>query len=416
MQVKKQSPKDRFIQLVFDFFAPLVAEQKGALVAEPVNTNSGKSIETSTKPHNLQDKARALSSLFIHPCATHALDIKGVEVHYLLRRAKRKTIGMLVSHEGLEVRAPKWVSLSQVQMALNERGDWLIKQFNFMDQKLKDSARFEIQIESGCVGPVLDQGVQWMFHSLKAKGSSGYASGHASGDLSWDFNDDLSPTQESLSRLQRENQKRLRSPLGHIEIQRMQGGQWLECTWIEWIHGLLERALCFEAGVTESRIARDATDATDALYRVYLPIGSLLKLLSAGKIGGAGHSQGWAGDGVAKASAKQWIDAVQIHLAQLVLNKRVAYFSGILGVKPSAITLGQAKSRWGSAGSNGAIRLNWHLINLPMSLLDYVVAHELCHLKQMNHGPEFWAEMQTVMPDFAQRRHQLKSWTMAKWV
>ncbi|MEI7740169.1 MAG: hypothetical protein WCJ99_15675, partial [Betaproteobacteria bacterium] len=173
MQVKKQSPKDRFIQLVFDFFAPLVAEQKGALVAEPVNTNSGKSIETSTKPHNLQDKARALSSLFIHPCATHALDIKGVEVHYLLRRAKRKTIGMLVSHEGLEVRAPKWVSLSQVQMALNERGDWLIKQFNFMDQKLKDSARFEIQIESGCVGPVLDQGVQWMFHGLKAKGSSG---------------------------------------------------------------------------------------------------------------------------------------------------------------------------------------------------------------------------------------------------
>jgi len=406
MQVKKQSPKDRFIQLVFDFFAPFAAEQKGALIAEPVGISSGKSIEKSTSPDNLQDKARALSSLFIHPCATHALDIMGVEVHYLLRRAKRKTIGMLVSQEGLEVRAPRWVSLSQVQMALNERGDWLFKQFNFMDQKLQESARFEIHIESGCVGPVLDQGVQWMFHGLKAKGSIG----DASGDFNRDFNEDLIPTQESLSRLQRENQKRLRSPLGHIEVQRMQGGQWLECTLIEWIHGLLEGAPRFEAGVTERKGARDA------LYRVYLPIGSLLKLLSAGKIGGAGHSQGWASDGVAKASAKQWIDAVQIHLAQLVLHKRVAYFSGILGVKPSAITLGQAKSRWGSAGSNGAIRLNWHLINLPMSLLDYVVAHELCHLKQMNHGPEFWAEMQTVMPDFAQRRDQLKSWTMAKWV
>jgi predicted metal-dependent hydrolase len=396
MQVKKQSPKDRFIQLVFDFFAPFAAEQKGALVAETVNTSSGKSIETSTNPHNLQDKARALSSLFIHPCATHALDIKGIEIHYLLSRTKRKTIGMLVSQEGLEVRAPRWVSLSQVQMALQDRGDWLFKQFDFMAQKLEQSKHSEIELESGCVGAVLGQGVQWMFHGLKVESPSG----------------DSSPEQERGSRLQRENQKRLRLPLEHIELQKMEDGQWLECTLSEWIELLLERAPHSKAKAS----ATGRMDANDALYRVYLPIAPLFKLLSEGKIGGAAHSPGWASADLAKACAKQWIDAVQIHLAQFVLHKRVAYFSSVLGVKPSAITLGQAKSRWGSAGSNGAIRLNWHLVNLPMALLDYVVAHEVCHLKQMNHGPEFWAEMKNVMPDFAQRRQHLKSLTMAKWI
>jgi len=70
--------------------------------------------------------------------------------------------------------------------------------------------------------------------------------------------------------------------------------------------------------------------------------------------------------------------------------------------------LSSAGTRWGSAGVDGAIRLNWRLIHLRPSLIDYVVVHELAHLREMNHGPRFWQHVQGVLPDYLELRAQLR--------
>ena len=71
--------------------------------------------------------------------------------------------------------------------------------------------------------------------------------------------------------------------------------------------------------------------------------------------------------------------------------------------------LSNAGTRWGSAKADGSIRLNWRLIHLRMSVIDYVVAHELSHLRVMDHSPRFWDTVRSVVPDYAELRHQLKS-------
>lgn len=66
------------------------------------------------------------------------------------------------------------------------------------------------------------------------------------------------------------------------------------------------------------------------------------------------------------------------------------------------------RSRWGSCSSRGRVTMNIHLIQAPEALIDYVMLHELCHLKQMNHSPAFWALMDEVLPDWRERRKALK--------
>jgi predicted metal-dependent hydrolase len=71
--------------------------------------------------------------------------------------------------------------------------------------------------------------------------------------------------------------------------------------------------------------------------------------------------------------------------------------------------LSSAATRWGSCTADGKIRLNWRLVHFPMSLIDYVVAHELAHLKEMNHSPRFWDTVESIFPEFREAREQLRS-------
>ncbi len=89
--------------------------------------------------------------------------------------------------------------------------------------------------------------------------------------------------------------------------------------------------------------------------------------------------------------------------------ERMAYYAPLLNVSPLAIKLSTAKTRWGSCTSGGTIRLNLQLIKLPQYLLDYVVVHELAHLRQMNHSAAFWALVAGVCPDYATLRCELKA-------
>ena len=87
---------------------------------------------------------------------------------------------------------------------------------------------------------------------------------------------------------------------------------------------------------------------------------------------------------------------------------RVEYFSKIVGVTYGRITVRNQKTRWGSCSSKGNLNFNCYLMLAPREVLDYVVVHELCHRKQMNHSDAFWREVEKVLPDYKIRRKWLK--------
>ena len=94
--------------------------------------------------------------------------------------------------------------------------------------------------------------------------------------------------------------------------------------------------------------------------------------------------------------------------ARRVFAERVAHFEARLGVRVKRLSLSSAATRWGSANANGAVRLHWRLIEHPLATIDYVVAHELAHLREMNHSPRFWAVVRSVVPDYEQARARLR--------
>lgn len=91
-----------------------------------------------------------------------------------------------------------------------------------------------------------------------------------------------------------------------------------------------------------------------------------------------------------------------------VFSGRLVHYAQIMGHAPPPLTLSSARTRWGSCSLISGIRLNWRLIHLPLALVDYVVVHELAHLREMNHSPRFWAEVAQGCPDWRHRRAELK--------
>jgi predicted metal-dependent hydrolase len=111
------------------------------------------------------------------------------------------------------------------------------------------------------------------------------------------------------------------------------------------------------------------------------------------------------------AGEAQLRDAVQAWLqarAREVFAERLPVYIERLGRGPTRWRLSSARTRWGSCAPDGSIRLNWRLVHFPIEIVDYVIAHELAHLKEMNHGPRFWATVQTLLPGFESARSRLK--------
>ena len=118
------------------------------------------------------------------------------------------------------------------------------------------------------------------------------------------------------------------------------------------------------------------------------------------------------------ASAEQVRDAVQAWLmkqARLLFEQRLDHYAPQLGVRWTRLALSSAGTRWGTAHSDGSIRLNWRLIHFRLPVIDYVVAHELSHLRVMDHSPRFWDTVRTVVPDYAELRGQLKDEALPVW-
>ena len=92
-----------------------------------------------------------------------------------------------------------------------------------------------------------------------------------------------------------------------------------------------------------------------------------------------------------------------------VIPGRVAHFAPLVGVTYGRITVRNQRTRWGSCSSKGNLNFNCLLMLAPPGILDYVVVHELCHRKEMNHSPKFWAEVAKVMPDYKERQKWLRT-------
>jgi predicted metal-dependent hydrolase len=89
--------------------------------------------------------------------------------------------------------------------------------------------------------------------------------------------------------------------------------------------------------------------------------------------------------------------------ARYVLTRKVQEYAGIMGVTFGRISIREQKTRWGSCSSKSNLNFNWKLVPMPVLIQDYVVVHELAHLKEMNHSKAFWDEVEKVLPDYKSR-------------
>ena len=94
--------------------------------------------------------------------------------------------------------------------------------------------------------------------------------------------------------------------------------------------------------------------------------------------------------------------------ARQLLTEHLQHYAPAMGVQWRSLRLSNARTRWGSAKADGSIMLNWRLLHYRLPVLDYVVIHELAHLRHMDHSPRFWAVVESVCPDYLQLRQALK--------
>ena len=253
---------------------------------------------------------------FAHPQANRHILLRHTRVAYHFKRAKRRTIGMVIGPDGLVVSAPRWVVVAEIESALQEKGDWIVRKLGEMRERSERMAQQTMVWQEGSRLPFLGEPVVLVLdpgHQFKEAGAS--------------------------------------------------------------------------------LLPRNPDDPTEDAHRLCL---------------GLPHH----------ADAPQIRDAVQAWLmrqAKRIFTERLNHFAPRLQVQWQKLSLSSANTRWGTASADGAIRLNWRLVHFKMDVIDYVVAHELSHLRVMNHGPQFWETVGTVMPDYAMRRRQLKDDALPRW-
>jgi predicted metal-dependent hydrolase len=140
---------------------------------------------------------------------------------------------------------------------------------------------------------------------------------------------------------------------------------------------------------------------------VWLKAGAVIPFEGRGheiRVAETGPAPVWREDGVI------WVRGESLHVprrvqdflkreARKAFEARVLHHAGRLGVRPSRITVRDTASRWGSCSSARSLSFSWRLILAPPFVLDYVVAHEIAHLREMNHSPRFWAHVESLIPD-----------------
>ncbi len=223
--------------------------------------------------------------------------LDGEAVDYRLQRARRRTIGMQVDLDGLTVRAPRWVSLAEIEAALAERSGWISR--TLAEWRTRRREVFPREWKTGA--PIYYRGLELALAVFPARRSA------------------------------------IR-------------------------HDMFDMTVLHPAAHDERKVATFVS---------------------------------------------HWLREEAMRL----LVPRVAAFAhGIAATMPT-VKLSNARSEWGSCNQRGEIRLNWRLVQLPEDLADYVVAHEVAHLCELNHSPRFWAVVERLLPGHASRRRALEEWT-----
>jgi predicted metal-dependent hydrolase len=225
------------------------------------------------------------------------ITLAGEALDYRLIRARRRTIGMEVDLTGLTVRAPRWVTLSEIEEALFERAQWIVKALAEWRGRRRDVMPREWK--SGA--PILYRGRELSLEVFPARRA------HVAPDL-------------------------------------------------------------FNLTVLHPR-AQDESEVAEL-------VGKWLR------------DEAWS-----------------------LVAPRVTAYAGRITRSPPVLRLSNARSEWGSCNARGEIRLNWRLVQLPPPLAEYVVAHEVAHLVELNHSPRFWALVETLIPGHVALRRELEDWT-----
>ena len=105
-----------------------------------------------------------------------------------------------------------------------------------------------------------------------------------------------------------------------------------------------------------------------------------------------------------KSDVIDWLKAE----AEKVLRERVEKYSSLTGTSYSSLQLSDARARWGSCGTKGSLNFAWRLIMCPISVIDYIVVHELSHIAYKNHSEGFWARVKTLLPNYTEQQDWLK--------
>ena len=310
----------RLLRFTLDLFerepvpAPPVADTAPVPPVAPVQRTAPPVLPTQTLEQALAP------ATFRHPQATREILLGSCLVAYAFRRGKRRTIGFSVGADGLTVSAPGWAPLRDVDTALREKSDWIVRKLGEMRERGERMETARITWHDGTVLPFLGAPLRVVLdprHTFAAAGAHLVAAG------------------------------------------------------------------ADENGGDDGTVGQT----------LYVPLP---------------HT----------ATPEQIRDAVQAWLmrqAKTLFTERLNHFAPQLQVHWRRMALSNAGTRWGSASADGSIRLNWRLIHTKMAVIDYVVAHELSHLRVMDHSPRFWDTVRTVVPDYADLRGQLKNEPVPKW-
>ncbi|MET0205392.1 MAG: SprT family zinc-dependent metalloprotease [Casimicrobiaceae bacterium] len=228
---------------------------------------------------------------------TRQIVLCGESIPYQLVRARRQSIGMQVHLEGLTVRAPRWVTIREIEVALKERAGWIVK--TLVEWRGRRREALPRVWKSGA--PILYRGRELVLELFPARRPAMVA---------------------DLFHLT------VRHPASHDE------------------------------------------------QEVAFAVGSWLK------------DEAW----------------------NLVVT-RVADYARHTARPPLSVSLSDARGEWGSCNAKGEIRLNWRLVQLPPALAEYVVAHEVAHLDELNHSARFWSLVESLLPGHAALRRELDEWT-----
>ncbi|WP_083969458.1 SprT family zinc-dependent metalloprotease [Kerstersia gyiorum] len=228
---------------------------------------------------------------------------------YTLMRSRRRTIGFLISDDGLRVTAPAWASQAQIDDAVRQKTRWIVTKLEAWQNRRTQLSMAHTRWQHGGEFPFLGVGIRLALGAAPSVGAQGQQSYQG---------DPCCPEAGDI----------------------------------------LHLSLPMDA---ESSRIREITEA--------------------------------------------WLQ----RQAALQFQQRLQHMATQHGLTVRSLRLSAARTRWGSCTSDGRIMLNWRLIHFSPAIIDYVIAHELAHLREMNHGPDFWNEVGRIIPDYEQARAALRS-------